>query len=138
MSADPRLYRGGRDADPPRGLGGARCAALPEGLRRGANHTGELTYEVPPRSCWRRATSLRDAPDLKFEMCMDVCGVDYLEHGRAEWKTEHATNSGFSRGVARGRPRLLPRIGAGRGSAWWATAWPAAASPWSITCCRSR
>jgi hypothetical protein len=24
---------------------------------------------------------------LKFEMCMDVCGVDYLEHGRAEWKT---------------------------------------------------
>jgi NADH-quinone oxidoreductase subunit C len=35
-------------------------------------------------------------------MCMDVCGVDYLQHGRAEWKTEHATLSGFSRGVARG------------------------------------
>ncbi len=35
-------------------------------------------------------------------MCMDVCGVDYLEHGCAEWKTEHATVSGFSRGVARG------------------------------------
>ena len=33
---------------------------------------------------------------------MDVCGVDYLQHGRAEWKTEHATLSGFSRGVARG------------------------------------
>ena len=33
---------------------------------------------------------------------MDVCGVDYLQHGRAEWKTEHATVSGFSRGVARG------------------------------------
>ncbi len=33
---------------------------------------------------------------------MDVCGVDYLEHGRAEWKTEDATSSGFSRGVARG------------------------------------
>ncbi len=46
------------------------------------------------------ATVLRDA--LKFEMCMDVCGVDYLQHGRAEWKTEHATLSGFSRGVARG------------------------------------
>ena len=30
---------------------------------------------------------------------MDVCGVDYLEYGRAEWKTEHATVSGFSRGV---------------------------------------
>jgi NADH-quinone oxidoreductase subunit C len=33
---------------------------------------------------------------------MDVCGVDYLEHGRAEWKTQDATTSGFSRGVARG------------------------------------
>ena len=32
---------------------------------------------------------------------MDVCGVDYLEHGRAEWKTDDATASGFSRGVAR-------------------------------------
>ena len=35
---------------------------------------------------------------------MDVCGVDYLEHGRAEWKTQDATSSGFSRGVARGMP----------------------------------
>ena len=25
---------------------------------------------------------------------MDVCGVDYLQHGRAEWKTEHATAVG--------------------------------------------
>ena len=25
---------------------------------------------------------LRDADGLKFEMCMDVCGVDYLSHGR--------------------------------------------------------
>jgi NADH-quinone oxidoreductase subunit C len=30
-----------------------------------------------------------------------VCGVDYLEHGRAEWKTDDATASGFSRGVVR-------------------------------------
>jgi len=49
------------------------------------------------------ATALRDHAELKFEMCMDVCGVDYLEHGRAEWKTDDATSSGFSRGVARVR-----------------------------------
>jgi NADH-quinone oxidoreductase subunit C len=35
---------------------------------------------------------------------MDVCGIDYLEHGRAEWKTSDATSSGFSRGVSRRRP----------------------------------
>jgi len=37
-------------------------------------------------------------------MCMDVCGVDYLEYGRAEWNTQNATSSGFSRGVARANP----------------------------------
>jgi NADH-quinone oxidoreductase subunit C len=56
---------------------------------------------VPAGQLLKVAEVLRDAPGLKFEMCMDVCGVDYLEHGRAEWKTESATSSGFSRGVAR-------------------------------------
>ena len=69
---------------------------------------------------------LRDGDGLKFEMCMDVCGVDYLEHGRAEWKTQHATLSGFSRGVARGMLRRR------RGGA------AAAVSRSSITFCRSR
>jgi NADH-quinone oxidoreductase subunit C len=76
--------------------------AFPGKLVRTANHTGELTYEVAPSGLLDVATMLRDRPGLEFQMCMDVCGVDYLEHGRAEWKTEHATVSGFSRGVARG------------------------------------
>jgi NADH-quinone oxidoreductase subunit C len=39
---------------------------------------------------------------LKFEMLMDVAGIDYLHYGRDEWQTESATRSGFSRGrVAR-------------------------------------
>ncbi|MGA2776311.1 MAG: NADH-quinone oxidoreductase subunit C [Steroidobacteraceae bacterium] len=62
---------------------------------------GELTYEVPHERLLKLAEFLRDAPELKFEMCMDVCGIDYLEYGRAEWKTVAATASGFSRGVAR-------------------------------------
>jgi NADH-quinone oxidoreductase subunit C len=87
--------------------GNARLAALieqalPGTLRYIANHTGDLTYELGAADLLRAATTLRDLPGLQFQMCMDVCGVDYLEHGRAEWKTEHATVSGFSRGVARG------------------------------------
>ena len=77
-------------------------AALPGQLTPAANHTGELTYEVSPSQLLAVARTLRDGEGLKFEMCMDVCGVDYLQHGRTEWETQHATLSGFSRGVARG------------------------------------
>ncbi len=45
--------------------------------------------------------ALRDEPAFRFEICIDVCGVDYLQYGRAEWKTEQATRSGYSRGVNR-------------------------------------
>ena len=83
-------------------LGLAVAAALPGKLHAVANHTRELTYEVPAAQLLEAAAALRDGADLKFEMCMDVCGVDYLEYGRAEWKTEQATTSGFSRGVSRG------------------------------------
>jgi NADH-quinone oxidoreductase subunit C len=67
-----------------------------------SQHAGELTYEIPADRLLDTALALRDGADFKFEMCMDVCGVDYLEHGRDEWKTHSATASGFSRGVARG------------------------------------
>ena len=87
-------------------LAQAITAALPGKLVSVANHTGELTYEVAAEELLVTAAVLRDAPDLKFEMCMDVCGVDYLEHGRDEWNTQSATSSGFSRGVARGAPRI--------------------------------
>ena len=83
-------------------LAQAVTAALPGKLTPVANHTGELTYEVPANELKAVAQVLREASALKFEMCMDVCGVDYLSHGRAEWTTESATSSGFSRGVARG------------------------------------
>jgi NADH-quinone oxidoreductase subunit C len=82
-------------------LGLALAAALPGRLGAAAKHAGELTYEVPGDQLLEAAQVLRDGEGLKFEMCMDVCGVDYLEHGRAEWKTQDATTSGFSRGVSR-------------------------------------
>ena len=82
-------------------LGVAIAAEFSDRLHAVANHAGELTYEVRADRLLDVAKVLRDAPALKFEMCMDICGVDYLEHGLAEWKTQGATSSGFSRGVSR-------------------------------------
>jgi NADH-quinone oxidoreductase subunit C len=65
----------------------------------------ELCYEVQPANLKQVCLALRDSPDLKFEILIDVAGVDYLDYGTAEWKTESATNSGFSRGVNPGSAR---------------------------------
>ncbi len=91
-------------------LKSALVHAVPEGLTRIANHAGELTYEVAADRLLAVAATLRDHPELQFTMCMDVCGVDYLEHGRDEWKTENATLSGYSRGVARGGMRVPANV----------------------------
>ena len=102
MSAEPSAPAAAPAPTRLESLANAVAAALPDKLRSVPNHCGELTYEVAAPYLLEAAAMLRDSANLKFEMCMDVCGVDYLEHGRAEWKTEDATSSGFSRGVARG------------------------------------
>src|SRR5579859_3393229 len=71
-------------------------------VRRVTSLNDEVTYEVDPPELISVCRALRDAPELKFEMLMDVSGVDYLLYGRDEWQTQSATRSGFSRGrVAR-------------------------------------
>ncbi|WP_405221948.1 NADH-quinone oxidoreductase subunit C [Lentisalinibacter sediminis] len=62
---------------------------------------GEITFEVEKERLLEVATALRDEDDFAFDTLMDVCGVDYLDYGHAEWKTQDATDSGFSRGVDR-------------------------------------
>jgi NADH-quinone oxidoreductase subunit C len=52
------------------------------------------------------ANALRDDDELQIDQLIDVCGVDYLTYGDVEWKTESATESGFSRGVER-KPVIL-------------------------------
>ena len=37
----------------------------------------ELTLEVPTDSWIETCTALRDHPDLGFEICIDLCGIDY-------------------------------------------------------------
>jgi NADH-quinone oxidoreductase subunit C len=62
---------------------------------------------VAPADLLEVARTLRDDPDLRFEMLMDLAGVDYLDFGRAEWRTVAATASGFSRGVNHAAPHTL-------------------------------
>ena len=113
MSADPTPPAAAAAPTRLESLASEVARALPNQLSRVAADRAELTYEVAAERLLEAASSLRDATGLKFEMCMDVCGVDYLEHGRAEWKTQDATSSGFSRGVARG-PQIDAPVAPGR------------------------
>ena len=60
---------------------------------------GETTIEVLPENWLAVAALLRDDADLHFEQMMDLCGVDYLSWGDAEWDTTDVSWTGFSRGV---------------------------------------
>jgi NADH-quinone oxidoreductase subunit C len=42
---------------------------------------GELTLEVEPKSYRSVALQLRDHPDLRFEVLIDLCGLDYQTYG---------------------------------------------------------
>lgn len=63
------------------------------------SNTGELTTVLSDATrLLELATALRD--DYSFEMLIDVAGVDYLGYGSVEWKTQSATESGYSRAVS--------------------------------------
>jgi len=72
----------------------------------------ELAYEVAAADLVDVCRALRDTDGLAFDTLIDVCGVDYLDYGRDEWRTASATRTGFSRGVNRNAAR--PAVEAGR------------------------
>ncbi len=72
-----------------------------EKLMRIESNCGELTYQIEKDDLIEVARALRDEPEFRFEMMIDICGVDYLTYGIDEWTTDSATESGFSRGVER-------------------------------------
>ena len=78
-------------------LAGKVDAQLKGSVRRLPSRAAELAYEVEAATLLSVCRTVRDAEDLKFEMLMDLAGVDYLHHGRDDWQTESATRSGFSR-----------------------------------------
>ncbi len=57
----------------------------------------ELTIEISPVAALAAFKTLRDT--LGFDQLIDLCGVDYLTFGQANWETMSAPNEGFSRGV---------------------------------------
>ncbi len=59
----------------------------------------EITIEVNARDILKTAEILRTHPECRFEMLMDLCGVDYLHYGVSEWETTSATTKGFDRAV---------------------------------------
>jgi NADH-quinone oxidoreductase subunit C len=84
-------------------LAGQVEARFGAALKRVASSCDELTYEVPAGRLLEVCRALRDEAEFRFEQLMDVCGVDYLGYGEAEWQTRNATRTGFSRGVDRQR-----------------------------------
>ena len=63
---------------------------------------GEATIEVAAADILEVCQTLRDEGSLCFEQLSDLCGVDYLAYGKADWETEDSTRTGFSRGVSQG------------------------------------
>ena len=59
----------------------------------------EVTAEIAANDVLATCTALRDETDFAFTQLSDLCAVDYLTFGQAEWETTGATGSGFSRGV---------------------------------------
>ena len=57
----------------------------------------EITLDIAPDRWHDACRALRD--EFGFELCMDVCGVDYLGYGIDEWDTTDVSSEGFSRGV---------------------------------------
>ena len=80
---------------------------LGERVRRYHSLPDELAVEVDGGQLLEVAEILRDDPQLRFEMLVDLTAVDYLDYGRDEWRTVSATATGFSRGVNRAAPHTL-------------------------------
>ena len=46
---------------------------------------GELTLTIRAADCLSVAERLRDSAALRFEQLIDLCGIDYLNHGNGTW-----------------------------------------------------
>lgn len=60
---------------------------------------GQITLELLPAHLLEVCRALRDEPEFSYAQLSDVCGVDYLNYGKADWETSDTTTTGFSRGV---------------------------------------
>ncbi len=70
-------------------------------LTRVTSTCGELTFELLPSGLLDVGRALRDEDPFRFEILVDISGVDYLDYGKEEWTTYSSSETGFSRGVER-------------------------------------
>jgi NADH-quinone oxidoreductase subunit C len=61
-------------------------AALGDKLASVDTALGEVTAVVKADALRAAAAALRDAPALKFEQLIDLCGVDYRDYGDGAWR----------------------------------------------------
>jgi NADH-quinone oxidoreductase subunit C len=66
-------------------LTAALTEALGDAVLRQAVALGELTAEVKPADLLAACGKLREAPGLRFDTLVDLCGVDYSQHGEGAW-----------------------------------------------------
>ncbi len=66
-------------------LTAALQAALGDKLASVVTALGEVTAVVKQENLLAAAALLRDAPELRFEELIDLCGVDYLHYGDGAW-----------------------------------------------------
>lgn len=59
----------------------------------------EITIVIKPEDIRSVCEMLKSHDDFRFEILVDVCGVDYLHYGIDEWRTISATDRGFERAV---------------------------------------
>jgi len=72
----------------------ARLQKLVEEIRQALGNSlaglterlGEITIEVKAADYLAACQTLRDAPDLRFEQLIDLCGVDYADYGDGAWQ----------------------------------------------------
>ena len=63
-------------------------------------YCNEITLEIEAENAFSVLSALKEQNEFNFEEIIDLCGVDYLRYGKADWETEDTTSSGFSRGVS--------------------------------------
>jgi NADH-quinone oxidoreductase subunit C len=59
----------------------------------------ELQLECDVANIKEILTRLKEHNSFAFDQLIDLCAVDYLHYGEYDWKTDSATENGFSRGV---------------------------------------
>jgi NADH-quinone oxidoreductase subunit C len=68
-------------------LASALTAAAPDAFRSLVTDRGEITVVAPAEGLVDLMRMLRDRPELRFDMLIDVCGVDYSAFGAGAWES---------------------------------------------------